>query len=265
MQERTESIMNSHSSQRPTSRHLRLPPPLIILNKHLPKPQMQQITRHLHRALRILTNQLPRRLLEKLVNLLQRLVLGLRHEEDLVEPAQHRNAPVKAQRQPRTRHRVLHPGEVVRYDEGGEEEPAGRGRHAVGAQVRGVDFGGNDPGEGGVGAEEELVENQAGEVDAELGAECVELVAYADEHEADEEAGQHGDGPETTAALFHEEDGGDGAEEEGAAANEGHVGCVVRVESDLRHQDWVEISIRWECLGMSRTSQECFTHPTCST
>ena len=176
MQERTESIMNSHSSQRPTSRHLRLPPPLIILNKHLPKPQMQQITRHLHRALRILPNQLPRRLLEKLVNLLQRLVLGLRHEEDLVEPAQHRNAPVKAQRQPRTRHRVLHPGEVVRHDEGGEEEPSGGGGHTVGTEVGGVDLGGNDPGQRSVGTEEQFVQNKSSKVGTQSTAQRLDLV-----------------------------------------------------------------------------------------
>jgi hypothetical protein len=62
------------------------------------------------------------------------------------------------------------------------------------------------------------------------------VVRGADEDQADEEAGQHGDAPEAAAAALHEEDGGNGTDEEGAAADEGHVVGLVLVEADLVHE-----------------------------
>lgn len=48
---------------------LRLPfYPLIVLNKNLPEPEVHQIRRDFPRTLRILSDQLPRRLLEQLIN-----------------------------------------------------------------------------------------------------------------------------------------------------------------------------------------------------
>jgi hypothetical protein len=227
--------------------------PLVVLNEHLPEPQMQQITRNLPRVLRILLDQLPRRLLEQLINLFQSFIFGFRHEEDLVEPSEHRNAAVEAERQTSLGHGFLHASEVVCDDERRQEQPCGRGRHAVGAEVGGVDLGGNDPGERGVGSEEQHVENEADEVDAELRTEGVELVADADKHETDEETGQHGDGPETSSAGFHEEDGRDGTEQQGTTTDKRHVGCVVGVESDLRHED---AHVVHDCVDTGELAEE---------
>jgi len=63
-----------------------------------------------------------------------------------------------------------------------------------------------------------------------------DLVADADEDEAEEEAGQHGVGPVAAAEPLHEQHGRDGAEHEGAAADERHEDAGLVVEADLAHQ-----------------------------
>lgn len=111
--------------------------------------------------------------------------------------------------------------------------------HAVAAQVGRVDLRGQHPGKAGVGAEEAFVDDEAGDVDA-FGRAGVFLrvhdVGAADDEEADEEAGEHGAGPEAPAEALHVEDGGDSAEEEGAAADKGHEDGMLAVEADLVHQ-----------------------------
>ena len=64
---------------------------------------------------------------------------------------------------------------------------------------------------------------------------AVDEVAAADDEQADEESGQHGAGPKAPAETLHVEDCGDGAEEEGAAADEGHEDGLFGVEPDLVH------------------------------
>ena len=199
---------------------------------------MHQIIHRLHHPPDILPHQLPRRLTKQNINLLQRLVLRLRHKQQLVHPPQRRDAAVEAEREPDARHGPLHVGEEVGHEPGAEEERHVRGLHAVGAEIGRVDLGGEHPGEAGVGAEEALVEDQARAVDARGGAEVVDgdEVRHGDYEEADEEAGEHGAGPVAPAEALHVEDGGDGAEEERAAADEGHEDALFGVEADLVHE-----------------------------
>lgn len=130
----------------------------------------------------------------------------------------------------------MHVGEEIRDEPGTEEEGDVRGLHAVGAEIGGVDFGGKDPGEAGVGAEEAFIDDQAGDV-AAFGSRGVGVgvdeVGAADDEETDEEAGEHGAGPEAAAEAFHVEDGGDCAQEERAAADEGHEDGAFGIEADL--------------------------------
>ena len=207
--------------------------------KHLPPTQTHQIARRFGAALQILAHKLARRLTENKIDFLERLILRLGHKQQLIEPSQHSDAAVKPERQPDPPHRALHVREEVRHEPGAEEEGDVRGLHAVAAEVGRVDFRGQHPGEAGVGAEEALVQDQAGEVEA-LGAggvgAVVDQVAAADEDEADEEAREHGAGPEAPPEALHVEDGGDGAEEEGAAADERHEDGLFGVEADLVHQ-----------------------------
>lgn len=135
-------------------------------SKHPPPPPVRQIRHILRHALEILPHQLPRRLTKQDINLLERLVLRLRHEEQLVEPAQHGDAAIEAEREADARHGGLHVGEEVGDEPGAEEEGDVRGLHAVAAQVGWVDFRGKDPGEAGVGAEETFVQDEAGDVAA---------------------------------------------------------------------------------------------------
>lgn len=85
-------------------------------------PKVDEVAHRLGDALEVLAHELGRRLAEEDVDLLERLVLRLRHEEQLVEPAEHGDAAVEAERQPRLCHRPLHVGEEVRHEPGAEEE-----------------------------------------------------------------------------------------------------------------------------------------------
>lgn len=120
------------------------------IDKHLFESEADEIVGRLLDVLPVLGDQLARGLREDEVDLLERLVLGLGHEEQLVEPTDKGDAAVETGGETDGGHGVLHAGEVVGDDEGGEEEPAVRGGHAVGTQVGGVGFGGDDPGQTGV-------------------------------------------------------------------------------------------------------------------
>ncbi len=157
----------------------------------------------------------------------------------MIKPPYNCNATIKAQREPDATHSGLHVGEEIGYEPGAEEERDVRCFHAVTAQVCRIDFRGQDPREASVGAEEALVDDETGDVDAFGGAGVflgVDEVGAADDEEADEEAGEHGAGPEAPAEALHVEDCGDGAEEEGAAADEGHEDGLLAVEADLVHE-----------------------------
>lgn len=183
---------------------------------------MHQIGQILRDALQILPDELARGLGEEDVDLLERLVLGLGHKGELVEPAEDGDAAVEAEGEADAGHGGLHVGEEVGDEPGAEEEGDVRGLHAVGAQVGRVNLGREDPGEAGVGAEEAFVEDEAGDV-AALGAADVGVgvdeVGASDDEQADEEARQHSAGPETAPEALHVEDGRKCAEKQGAAAD----------------------------------------------
>lgn len=201
---------------------------------------MAQIANHHGRALDVLAHDGGRRPREELVDLLEGLVLGLGHEEDLVEPADGGDAAIETQGETDTGHGVHHGGEVVGDDEGAEEEVGVGSGHAVGSQVGGEDFGRDDPGETGVGAEEAHVEDDAGQIDTLGGGGVifvVDGVAGADKDQTDEEARKHGVGPVATAELLHVHDGGDGADEQRTTADQRHENTGAFVETDLGHED----------------------------
>ena len=133
--------------------------------KDLAEPEMREIARRLGDGPHILLHELRRRLTEQDIDFLERLVLRLGHEQQLIEPAQHGDAAVEAEREADARHGVLHVAEEVGDEPGAEEEGHVRGLHAVAAEVGRVDLGGEHPGEAGVGAEEAFVEDQTGEVE----------------------------------------------------------------------------------------------------
>lgn len=200
---------------------------------------MGQIGHILRDALQVLLDELAGRLGEEDVDFLEGLILRFGHEGELVEPTDDGDAAVETEGEADAGHGGLHVGEEV-GDEPGAEEEGDVGRfHAVGAEVGGVDFCGQDPGQAGVGAEEAFVEDETGDVAALGSADVgfgVDEVRTADDEQANEEAGKHGAGPETATEAFHVEDGGDGTEEERAAANEGHEDGLFAVEADLVHQ-----------------------------
>ena len=208
----------------------------VVLDEHLVEAEVKQVIRDSCRTLDVLLDQLPRWLLEKLVNLLKSLVLGLRHEQNLVEPAKHSDTAVETERQTGLGHGILHASEVVGDDEGREEEPASGGGHSVGTKVRGVNLGRNDPGKSSVRTEEKLIEDKASQVNAKLRGKGVELVADTDEDQTDEEAWQHGNSPEATSTSLHEEDRRDGTDKERSTSNQRHVSGIVGVESNLVHE-----------------------------
>ena len=159
--------------------------------KDFTKPEMREIARRLSDGPQILPHEQRRRLTEQDIDLLERLILGLGHEEQLIEPAEHGDAAVEAEREADARHGGLHVAEEVGDEPGAEEEGHVRGLHAVAAQVGRVDLGGQHPGEAGVGAEKSFVQDEPREVEAGHGAEVahVDFVADADEDQAEEEAG----------------------------------------------------------------------------
>ena len=90
--------------------------------EHLPPPKRNNITRRDHGTPQILLDQLTGRLAEDDVDLLERLVLRLGHEEDLVEPAEDGDAAVEAEGEADLGHGFLHLREEVGDEEGAEEE-----------------------------------------------------------------------------------------------------------------------------------------------
>ena len=200
---------------------------------------MEQVPGHAHSTLSVFLDELAGGLHEQLIDLLERLVLGLVHEEDLVEPAKDRNTAVETESQTSRGERLLHAGEVVCDDERGQEQPSGGGGHSVRAKVGGVDLRGDDPSEGRVGTEEEFVENEASEIHGQPAGNVAvtEVVRGTDKDKTDEETRQHSNGPEATTASLHEEDGGDGTDQKRATTNEGHVSGIVVVEANLGHEN----------------------------
>lgn len=200
---------------------------------------MRQITDDLGSLLHVLLNDHRSRLREELVDLLERLVLGLRHEDDLVEPAQHGNTTVETEGQTDTAHGVHHAGEVVGDDEGAEEEVGISGGHTVVTQVGGEDLRRNDPGQAGVGTKEAHVQDDTGEVDTLSSGGVlvvVDGVTHTDENKTNEEAGKHGISPVTTAEALHVHDGRDGADQQRTTTDEGHEDRGLCVEADGLHE-----------------------------
>lgn len=202
--------------------------------------QGQEIFGRLFRIGPILTDKVSRRPAENKVDLFQGLPLCLRHEEDLVEPADDRDGPVEPNQETRRGHRFLHAAKVVRHEERTQEQSRVRSGHAVTSQVGRVDLGRDDPGETGVRSEEGVVQDQPGQVSAFDGGqvlESVELEANTDENEADEETRERGNGPKPTSESFHVQDGRNGAEQQSAASNERHVVALFLGEANLTHED----------------------------
>ena len=127
---------------------------------------MREIAGRLGDGAHILAHELRGRLAEEDVDLLECFVLRLGHEQQLVEPSQHGDAAVEAEREADARHGLLHVAEEVGDEPGAEEERHVRGLHPVAAEVGRVDLRGEHPGEAGVGAEEAFVEDEAREVEA---------------------------------------------------------------------------------------------------
>lgn len=115
-------------------------PPLHLSLEHLAETEAAKIPYSLLDASPILSHNLSRRTRKDGVNLLERLVLCLGHEEDLVNLADKGNASVEAQCETGASHGVLHGGEVVCHDKGGEEEESVRSGHAVASEIGGVYF-----------------------------------------------------------------------------------------------------------------------------
>lgn len=90
--------------------------------KHLPPSKGNKITSRDHGTPQILLDQLTGRLAEDDIDLLERLVLGLGHEEDLVEPAKDGDAAVEAEGKADLGHGCLHLREEVGDEEGAEKE-----------------------------------------------------------------------------------------------------------------------------------------------
>lgn len=89
----------------------------VIVVEDLLESEVQQVVRDLSSALSILADELHGGLLEEKVDLLKSLVLGLVHEEDLIEPSEHGNATVEAEGKTSRGHCGLHGREVVGNDE----------------------------------------------------------------------------------------------------------------------------------------------------
>ena len=106
---------------------------VVCVDEDLLKSETEEIVGGLLDVLPVLSDELAGGLREDEVDLLEGLVLGLGHEEQLVEPADEGNTAVKACRKTNVGHGLAHCGEVVGNDEGRQEKPAIRGGHAIGA------------------------------------------------------------------------------------------------------------------------------------
>lgn len=71
-------------------------------------PAREEVSKRSGGVLDVLVDNLPRRPLEDEIDLLEGLVLGLGHEEDLVDPADGGDATVEAQGQAGLAHGALH-------------------------------------------------------------------------------------------------------------------------------------------------------------
>ena len=90
---------------------------LVVINKDLLEPEVAQVGSSLLDVLEVLRNDRPGGPLENEINLLKSLALGLRHEQQLVEPAEKCNAAEEAHAQTLLGHGILHATEVVGDDE----------------------------------------------------------------------------------------------------------------------------------------------------
>ncbi|KAI6771384.1 hypothetical protein HG531_009009 [Fusarium graminearum] len=174
------------------------------------------------------------------IDLFKSLVLGLGHEEDLVDLTNESNATIKAESQASLAHSLLHGREVVGDDERCEEEESVGGSHSVTSKVSWETLTGNDPCETSVRTEETHVEDKTSQVKTLYSHELsgdVELVADTDKNQADEETGKHGDSPETTTESFHEEDGRNGTNQERSTTDKRHVVGLLLVETNLVHEN----------------------------
>ena len=200
---------------------------------------VSKITHVLCNSLEVLFDQFACRLAEKNINLLQRLVFRLRHEQQLVEPANHGNTAIEAQCQTNTGHGFLHIAEKVGYEPRAEEECYVRSFHAVTSQICWVHFRRQDPGETGVGTEEPLVEDETGDIAALCATNVgfgVDQVAAANDQQAKEESGKHRACPEAATEAFHVEDCGKRPKKERATADERHEYGLLGVEAYFAHK-----------------------------
>lgn len=201
---------------------------------------MRQVAHDLDSALDVLFDDNRGRLGEKLVNLLEGLVLGLGHEEDLVEPTQDGDTSVETERETDTSHRIHHRGKVVGDDEGAQEEVGVRSGHAVTPEISGEDLGGNDPGQAGIGAEEPHVKDDTGQIETfsrgRIGL-VVDGVACSHEHQTDEETRKHNVGPVASTEPLHVQHCGNSTDQQGSTSNERHIDTGTVIEADLRHQN----------------------------
>ena len=198
----------------------------------------------LDHAAHVKPDQLPRRHEEQLIDLLERLVLGLGHEEQLVEESEHCQAAEEPNRQTGVGHGRLHAVEVIGDDEGPEIEEGRADGHALAAGVEVEALCRDNPCQAGVSAEEAHVEDHSGEEKAQgrvlVGFEvgvalvCIEIAhAHKDQtHDEDEDVL----GPDTTTESVHREHGRDGAEEQRATTDHGHEHRVAVAEVHLGHQ-----------------------------
>lgn len=115
-------------------------PPLHLSLEHLAETEAAKISYGLLDASPVLAHNFPGGTREDSVNLLERLVLCLGHEEDLVNLADEGDASVEAQCKSGASHGILHGSEVVCHDKGGEEEEGIGSGHAVTSEIGGVYF-----------------------------------------------------------------------------------------------------------------------------
>ena len=142
-------------------------------------------------ASEVLLDESRSRLAEDDVDLLESLVLGLGHEEDLVYPTEDSNATIEAEGETNPGHAILHAGEEVGDKEGAEEEGDVRSLHTVRSEVGWVDFGWENPSETGIGTEEPFVNYESSDVDS-LGGGLIadwDQVTASNHDETNEETG----------------------------------------------------------------------------